>query len=181
MTRSQRSGGIYTPPVPRLALGAAPPDPSLRDLAYGLFAADAPFLAGLADGLASLRGSDAQPQPLGDESDCPWAYLDLMDEVAAPQVYLVDGVIRLWVYDYPHAGYVRIHRLLQRALQVVSDFIDAVDATPAVAYWTVEDTGEVVFDLQPGQVSGPSEDTGLGRLQRWASFPYSKANQGVSA
>jgi hypothetical protein len=171
-------------PAPQATLLAAtPPPPSLRDLVYGVFASSTLFLGQLAHGVDSFRGSDANPQPLGDQADCPWAYVDLMDEVAdGLNPYLLNGVIRLWVYDYPPRGFAKIIRALSYAQQVLADYIATVDAGPDVAYFADDGTGACILNLtETAAISGPAEDVTLGRLQRWASWPYGKAYQGVAA
>lgn len=177
---------IYAPAQPSLAaplVGDPLVLPSLRDQVYGLWAADTRFLGVLAHGLDSFRGSDAHPQPLGDQADCPWAYVDLMDEVPnGTNPYLLDGVIRLWVYDYRERGFVKIIRALAFAQQTLVDHIAAVDATTETAYFADENTGAVIFELtETGAISGPAEDVTLGRLQRWASWTCGIAYQGVAA
>jgi hypothetical protein len=91
-------------------------------------------------------------------------------------------VIRLWVYDYHERGFVKIVRALSHAQQALADYVAAVDLTPEVAYFADATSGACILELtETGAISGPAEDVTLGRLQRWASWPYGKAYQGEAA
>lgn len=145
---------------------------TIRHQIWNIPATHPDVLALIPDGINGIQGDDESPDSIPRNS--PWLYLSMQNEV---QVFdspnCVEGWIQWQSYDFPHAGYTRLRRLINVLNRVMTEAMPE-NMEPIVD----ADTEECVYEVKTPFIGTETAAPDMGLLRLDLIIPYRKTIMG---